>query len=211
MSSSIRVVCFDLGGVLIQICRSWREGCAVADLPVRDGIDAALDHASEWRIANEQYQIGAITLADYARTVSDSIDGLYTPAEIERIHLCWTRDPYADVNDVIDDLHRADITTAALSNTNEAHWAIIAHVDPVARLNHAFASHLMELHKPDPAIFRAFESAIGHAGDEILFFEDTEENAIAANREFGWHTHVVDPLQPTAPQIRAALGEFGVL
>ncbi|MCA9295403.1 MAG: HAD-IA family hydrolase [Phycisphaerales bacterium] len=205
----IRVVCFDLGGVLIRICRSWREGCDVAGLPLRDGLEAALDHSRDWLEANRRYQIDDISLDDYVRTVSASINGLYTPEEIERIHHAWTREPYDGVNDIIDALHDGDLITAALSNTNAAHWAVLADADPVARLQHRCASHLMRLHKPDPQIYRAFERIVGHAGSDILFFEDTPDNADAA-RTLGWRTHVVDPRQPTAPQIRRALRDHGV-
>jgi len=34
-TSGIRMVCFDLGGVLIKHCRTWREGCAAAGLRLR--------------------------------------------------------------------------------------------------------------------------------------------------------------------------------
>ena len=33
--SAKRVVCFDLGGVLVRICRSWDEACGHARLPYR--------------------------------------------------------------------------------------------------------------------------------------------------------------------------------
>jgi HAD superfamily hydrolase (TIGR01509 family) len=208
-SSTVRVVCFDLGGVLIRICRSWREACEYAGLPVRDGLDSALDNSRNWHDANRRYQIDELSLDAYARTISASIDGLYTPDEIERIHHAWTREPYDGVNDIIDALHARNVVTAALSNTNAAHWAVLADTDPVARLQHQCASHLMRLHKPDPQIYRAFESIVGHHGADILFFEDTPENADAA-RAVGWRTHLVDPLQPTAPQLRSALDQHGV-
>lgn len=207
--SNIRVVCFDLGGVLIRICRSWAEGCEAAGLPVRPGLVECLEERNEWLDINRRYQINAISLHAYTQEISSLIDGLYSPAEIEQIHLAWTRDPYEGVNAIIDELHDAGVTTAALSNTNAAHWSIIGDCDPVARLHYACASHLLELHKPDPAIYGAFEDIVGEVGASILFFEDTPINADAA-QAFGWQARVVDPLRPTSPQIRAALHEHGV-
>ena len=29
------IVCFDIGGVLVRICRTWEEGCIAADVPLR--------------------------------------------------------------------------------------------------------------------------------------------------------------------------------
>jgi len=204
MASSIRVVCFDLGGVLIRICRSWREGCEVAGLPVRPGIESVLDGSHDWYDINRQYQIDDIPIETYATEVSRITGGLYTAEEIVRIHSVWTRGPYDDVNEIIDGLHDHDIVTAALSNTNAMHWETIGHVDPVARLRHAYASHLLHLHKPDSRIFHEVEERLGVDGDSILFFEDTRENAEAAAM-LGWRTHLVDPSRATAPQIREAL------
>ena len=46
---TIRLVCFDLGGVIIRICRTWLEACRRAGLPVRDGIEGVLQREIETR------------------------------------------------------------------------------------------------------------------------------------------------------------------
>jgi putative hydrolase of the HAD superfamily len=206
---SIKLVCFDLGGVLIRICRSWEEGCAAAGLDVREGFRSPI-HEPRRRAAVDALQRGAIEPDEFWVEISDCFGGVYEPYEIERVHRAWTLGEYEGVCDVIDRIHDAGVATACLSNTNAPHWEILVRHDALKRLHSLHASHLLRSAKPDEAIYRAFEQAVGRAGEEILFFEDTEENAVAAFA-LGWRTAVVDPHTETAPQIEAALLEHGVL
>ena len=118
------VVCFDLGGVLVRICRSWGEACALAKLPIRSlgGFEP-----EEWHerrgVAVDAYQRGAMSCRDYFQALSETTDGAYTPDEVERIHRAWTREEYPGVQRLIAELNTLPgVTTACLSNTNHAHW-----------------------------------------------------------------------------------------
>ncbi|MHC5004541.1 MAG: HAD family hydrolase [Planctomycetota bacterium] len=200
------LVCFDLGGVIVRICRSWEEGCRLVGLPVREGfrpgatvIDRLVD----------AHQTGAIDVDEYAGRMSDAFAGLYTAEEIVRIHAAWVLGPYEGLETVIDGLHDRGVVTAALSNTNAHHWAELPAVPPIARLRHRLASHELGLRKPDLAIYREAERRLGFAGDQILFFDDLPENVEAA-RAVGWRAVLVDPARETAPQIAAALREHGL-
>jgi len=203
------LVCFDLGGVLVRICRSWEEGCAAAGVDLRP--DYRPDEAGERRrrAAVDQLQRGAISRDEFWRAVSETFRGVYTPEEIARVHSAWLLGEYDNVAPIIDRLHTRGVATACLSNTNEPHWEALVEYDALRRLQALHASHEMGLAKPDAAIFRAFEEAVGVRGERILFFEDTEENARAAG-DLGWRTCVVDPHTETAPQIDAALREHGL-
>jgi putative hydrolase of the HAD superfamily len=78
------------------------------------------------------------------------------------------------------------------------------------RLQHLLASHQLGLHKPDPAIYRAFERRVQCLAQEILFFDDLEENVQSA-RSVGWQAELIDPMASTSPQIEAVLRKRGVL
>src|SRR5205085_2176142 len=133
-------------------------------------------------------------------------------------------DEYPGIGALIDELHARDVETACLSNTTDTHWVRLLHADgggplpgapafPAVRgLRHHFASHLLGLAKPDPAIFLAFEAATGQTGAEILFFDDLAPN-VAAARELGWRAELIDPRHEggTAPQLRRHLTRHGVL
>jgi FMN phosphatase YigB (HAD superfamily) len=217
----IRVVCFDLGGVLVRICRSWPEACGVAGIDVR-GESAGEAHGLARQQLMDRFGTGALNEAEWVRRLSTALGACYSVDELMRIHHAWTRAEYEGAARLIDDLHDAGIPTACLSNTNHSHWARLVHHDgqqalagapeypAVMRLRQRFASHLMGLAKPDPAIYRAFEKATGWTGRQILFFDDLPEN-VAAARAVGWNAELVDPHTETVPQLRSALARHHLL
>jgi len=207
-----RVVCFDLGGVLIRICRTWDEGCANAGIPVRDPQARAKTTQLRRQLIVE-YQTGRITGEVFAQRVSDALNNLYSPQEIMTVHHAWMLGEYPGVREVIHELNAAGCVTAALSNTNLEHWNRM-HIFPgVMSLAHRFASHELGLHKPDPAIFAETERRLRAAGvscESILYFDDLPENVAAAN-DAGWHAVQIDHTGDTAAQIRSAALRHGAI
>ncbi len=209
MENQIRLVCFDLGGVVIRICRTWAEGCAAAGLEVRDPSLWRQTRSARWALI-VQYQTGRIDGRTYAAQASALVDGLYSPSEILGIHHAWMQEEHEGVAELVDRLHDAGLDTAALSNTNPDHWARIVQYPAVMRIRHHLASHRLGLHKPDPSIYRRLEQQLGYSSPEILFFDDMAENVEAA-RAVGWHAEHIDPEASPRDQITAALTTHGVL
>jgi putative hydrolase of the HAD superfamily len=219
--NSVRVVCFDLGGVLVRIYRTWPDVCRAAGLEDRGG-SATPAHDAARRELTELFITGRLTPEEWAGRLFAALDGLYSPADLARIHDAWIVDEYDGAGAVVDDVHRAGLITACLSNTNHTHWVRMLpsagggappgkdEFPAVSRLRRHFASHILGLAKPDPAIYRAFEQAMDCSGAEILFFDDLPEN-IAAARALGWQAEPIDPQSQTAPQLRALLRRHGVL
>jgi len=218
--NAIELVCFDLGGVLVRICRTWGEACRRAGTDVRG--DAAGDRAdAARRELAELYSRGRVSRAEWIDRLGIAMSGLYTKEELSAIHAAVTIEEYPGVGEVIEKLHRASVATACLSNTDHDHWAHLIHhdgVQPLAgdprypsvrRLGSHHASHLMGLAKPDHAIYRAFERATGTAGKHILFFDDLPENVESA-RSVGWRAERIDPNIETAAQLRHHLEVYGI-
>lgn len=218
---TIRCVCFDWGGVLLKICRSWAEGCKHAGLPLR-GDHGDKPFANERKGPAEEYQLGRLDDAGFFSRVSVAMGGLYTPAEVERVHHAWLIEEYPGVEALIHDLHGVrGLTTGLLSNTNAAHWrrqfpAMASVTGDLRRfgaaslLHHRHASHLLGLAKPGHEIYRAFELHAHLRPSEILFFDDLPDN-IAAAKACGWNAEQVDHTGDTAAQMRTILGRYGVL
>ena len=209
MSDCVRLVCFDLGGVIIRICQTWEERCAAAGLAIRnpelwDEIKLVRDELMV------QYQTGRLEGRHFAQRLSAALRGLYSPAEIMAIHDAWLIDEYEGIGTIVDQLHKAGLDTAALSNTTNEHWARMDDFPTVGRLRHRFASHELGLNKPNPAIYRHVERQLGYTGKQILFFDDTEENVITA-REVVWRAMRVDPTGLPAQEITDALAKHDVL
>lgn len=217
---NIRCVCFDWGGVILRFCRSFAEGVRAAGLDLREGADGAEAIAARRGLAN-QYSMGKMSRAEFLEAASRATSGLYTVDELERINHAWLIEEYPGVGLIVDELNALPhIETALLSNTTEIHWERqhtepsrkngIPHFPTAAKLKHRHASHLLGLLKPDAAIYAAFERETGFAPSSILFFDDLQENVLAA-RARGWRAVQIDHTGDTAAQIRAALREHSIL
>ncbi len=209
----VRVVAFDLGGVLVQIVGSWAEAhmrAGLAPNPCAEDPDFLARRAP---LADEISR-GRLTPDDYYRATAEASRGAYSANDIRRIHAAWHWAEQPGVDAVIEAIEATGIATGALSNTSEPHWADLrgprALFPSVARLHHAVASHLVGALKPERAIYRAFEAACGVSGAGVLFFDDLEENVDAA-RALGWRAERIDPSRETGPQLWDGLRRHGVL
>ncbi len=217
----IDLVCFDLGGVLVRICRTWEEACRRAGLDLRRSEAWELNRPARQAIAG-LHGVGGIDSESYFREVSRLMGGLYSPEEVRRVHHAWTIEDYPGAAEVLTRLGEAGVRTACLSNTNHSHWVRLVHHDggrdlpgkpefPVVRLiGEHFASHLLGIAKPDPLIYEAFQQKTGVASERILFFDDLEEN-IAAAQQAGWTARPINPDADTAAQITSHLRELSLL
>lgn len=223
----VRIVVFDLGGVVVRICRDWAEGCAAAGLPFRDDALLSEEMKARRRAVSARHGRGEIACAEYYRELAATTGGLYTPEEVERVHHAWTRDEYPGVGALVHRLHEAGLETGVLSNTNHAHWVRLAparagggerpEYPTPSLIRHLHASHIMRLLKPDREIYHAFARATGFDGapgsrggpEHIVFFDDLPEN-VAAARAAGWQAFRVDHTGDTAAQMGGVLRGLGV-
>lgn len=203
------VICFDLGGVLVRICRDWNEGCVAAGIEPRTHRPRH-DHDDRARALIARYQRGEIECAGFQRELSDLFDGLYTPEEVALVDRAWIVGSYRSTVAVVDEIRAAGHRTACLSNTSHSHWDMLLADPAVAALDVRHASHLLRLHKPDHRIYEAFEVDLGVRGPEIVFFDDLQPNVDAA-LERGWDAIRIDHEIETVPQIRAALRDRGLI
>jgi len=209
-TTSIRLICFDLGGVLMRICRDWPEAVAAAGLSHRDSLNGGtleFNHAHHLTVALGK---GEITIDEFSSSVSALLDHRYSADEVCRIHHAVLLDPYEGVASLIDGIHARGFMTACLSNTNHAHWSRLLKFPVVKSLHHRLASHELGLHKPEPAIYHELERRVGVTGPGIVFFDDLLENVQAA-REIGWDAVHIDHAGSTAAQMEVALRSRAVL
>lgn len=228
---STKVVCFDLGGVLVRICQSWPEACLKAALERRHDEWLVSD---AWRAARRQlgdrYQSGAIDCATYYAGLAALSEGRFSAEEFERMHSAWTLDHYPGAHEA-----QPGVVTACLSNTNHAHWVRLVGADgrneypAVAALRLQLASHRLGCAKPDARIYALAYSLFADAvaadavaadaappgaaplrPSDVIFFDDLPANVQAA-RAAGWTAFEVDPSGDTVLQMRAQLAGAGVL
>ena len=207
MPHNVGLVCFDLGRVLVRICRDWRHACEVAGVapPPAERVAAqrARVHDAVCRV-----EVGQIDGATFCAELAEAC-GVHlheASAVLDR----FTCGPYPGAVELLDELKRLGTPTACLSNTNDRHWQLLSDPSshtyfPFDRLTRAFASHLVKLRKPDDAIYEHLERETGVPGEAIVFFDDVEENVEGARRR-GWRACHVDPApDDPLPQVRRFL------
>jgi putative hydrolase of the HAD superfamily len=222
MPAHVRLVCFDLGGVLVRICQSWTQAYRAAGLDIREEPSHPSVRARRLELLN-LHGTGRITIDEWAAGTSAALQGVYSAHELKRAHDAFTLEQHPGALELVDELHAAGIATACLSNTNHTHWLRLVHRDgdralegtpeypAVVRLQRHFASHLLGLAKPDDEIYSRFEELTGFGPSAILFFDDLEEN-IAAARRRGWHAEQVTASHLEAvTQMRQHLQRRGIV
>lgn len=208
-SGPIRGVVFDLGGVILRICRTWEEGCAATGVAVRTEALAEMLRPDVVNLV-DQYQAGAVDFDGFVADLAGRSGDRYDAAEIERVHRGWIRGEYPGAHDLIARLRAADVPTVALSNTCPVHWEQMPSFPAFAAIEHRIGSHLVGACKPAPAMYDAAEAVLPPGGGRVLFFDDTPPNVDAALAR-GWDAHVVDPHDDPPGQIAGILAAAGVI
>lgn len=203
-----RIVVFDLGGVLAQICHTWESAAAQGGVATRLAADGATPLISQPFL--DDYQKGAIDLDTYLDLLAEWSGA--DRAQVLHVHNGILVEQYPDVEDLVREIEAAGMATGCLSNTNAPHWEVLTgdQYPSIKRLTHKMASHLVGLNKPDPEIFLRYADTFGFSPSQVIFFDDHPGNVQSAG-EVGFRAFRIDPTQPTAPQIRAFLVETGVL
>jgi len=205
--SSVKAVCFDLGGVLVQINHTWPDAMKAAGV-APNGV-VLHDHTLSGCPLFDVYQDGRTDDETYVTALAKHLGVKVEDAK--EAHKAILGQPYPGTPDLIDELNALGVRTGLLSNTNAIHW-VMCHTEErfshAMRLNVQVVSQEVGCSKPEEAIFRAFEDVIGFKGADIAYFDDSRANINAALK-LGWNAFWIDYKQPTEPQMRQALRGVG--
>ncbi len=199
-----KIACFDLGGVVVRIRRTYPEMFAAAGID--DDRLAATDFEALAKAATalgRQHQRGELNGAIYLDKLASLCEGLASADELARAHQSVIVAEYPGITDEISRLRSAGWITACLSNTNDLHWKSLLEMPALQAMDARHASHLFGLEKPNPEIFRAFERALDAKPEDIVLFDDLAENCAAAIA-CGWNAVRIDHEGDTAAQVRHA-------
>ncbi|MCB1692741.1 MAG: HAD family phosphatase [Pseudomonadales bacterium] len=171
---AIEVLLFDLGGVLVEL-----GGIPMMTTWTR------LEEPEIWRRwlqseAVRAFESGRSSPGAFAAGVVEEFELEVAPEAFLEAFIAWPKGLFDEVPALLDAL-REDYHVACLSNTNHLHWERFASETRLHEMLHSrFASHHIGLMKPDPAIYLHTIEALGHAPDEILFFDDNQVNVDSA-------------------------------
>jgi putative hydrolase of the HAD superfamily len=205
----VRLVCVDLGGVVVRIRRTLAETLHAAGVPSYVLESIGEDAMRAFRESTARHQRGEHDCEAWLVAAHEALGGAVDRETILRAHDAVLVGEYPGVAQSLASIRAAGATTACLSNTNDRHWDALVELPAFTAIEHRHASHLLGLEKPGVEIYKAFERATGAAGSEILFLDDLEENCAAA-RACGWNAVRIDHERDTARQIVAAARAHGV-
>jgi len=203
----MKVVCFDLGGVLVRITLDMAKAAADAGVHFKNASPGTFLDFPPFI----EFQAGRLLGDGYAVQLAEWLG--CAPTDALTVHNHILLESYAGTHDLVVQLGRLGYLTACLSNTNEPHWIEMRWTDRfpnVRDLMLGVASHEVRLEKPDFEIYECFRALaseqlgveVDHS--EIVFFDDTLPNVHAA-RELGWNAVHIDPSGDTAAQMGTVL------
>ena len=205
----VKLVCVDLGGVVVRIRHSLAETLHAAGVPGYLLEAISTDEMQAFRASTSLYQRGVHDWDAWLNAAHNALARRLDRDTLLRAHDAILMGEYPGVARSLGAIRNAGAATACLSNTNARHWDALIELPALGEIEHRHASHLLGLEKPSAEIYRAFEHATGRAGADILFLDDLEANCIAA-RACGWNCVRIDHQRDTAAQIIAAARAHGV-
>jgi putative hydrolase of the HAD superfamily len=182
----IRVVLFDLGGVLVE----WKGVSALVEM-THGAVDE--EQARRYWMHSKwvrKFETGHCTPRRYADGVIADLGLPVEPDDFIREFESWDRGLLPGAAALLGVLKKRYVV-ACLSNNNELHWKKLLEEDGLAsRFHHTYVSHETGLLKPDRRAFIHAIRDIGVKPQGFLFFDDNRECVRAAGK-VGMHAYQV--------------------
>jgi HAD superfamily hydrolase (TIGR01509 family) len=183
MPPEIRVLLFDVGGVLVQLggvetMLEWLGNRVTAD--------------EFWRMwlqspSVRQFETGKIDAGEFTAGVISEFGLSVEPRQFLRSFTAWPTGLYPGALEMLARIPPS-YRRALLSNSNALHWSRVLDDMGLGRAFHShFASHLTGRIKPDSEAFEHAVDALGCLPNQVLFLDDNLLN-VAAAQKFGMHS-----------------------
>lgn len=199
VQSELKLVLFDLGGVLLQL----------NDPLTTFGLDCSeTEFHRNWLLSPSvrAFERGAITASQFASSITQEMELPYTAKIFLERFVAWPGLPFPDAVDLVERIPER-YSCAVLSNTNSLHWQSLNIESSFGnRFERYFLSYETGLLKPDEHAFTNVINQYDCAPQQILFFDDNPLNVTAAG-ELG----IRAVLCRTGADIAVALINRGIL
>ncbi len=197
--SRIRVVLFDVGGVLVQL-----SGVATVLGWVADRwTPAQMWHKWLHSPAVRAFETGRSDSATFAVDLVAEFELGVEPALFIESFAGWPTGLYPGAHELVARIP-SRYTRALLSNSNALHWSrVIDDFGLGALFEHQFVSHLTGRIKPDRDAFEHVVSSLGCDAGSVFFLDDNLLNVEAA-REAGMQAALVSGVEGAEQALRKA-------
>lgn len=208
----IKVVCFELPGVLVETVSGWEDALRRAGVDVKEHRVQRLVRNPGISEANNLVEIGKAPADQFIRVLS-YVSG-YETSEIRAAMTQWHVDLYKGVEELLQDLVDHDIRLAVLANTNNWYWNVFETDERYAPLRrhilHRFASFLIGDRKPSLDAYDPVDTTFGVSPESVLLFDNDSLNVDAA-RSLKWNAQLITPGESPVKQMADKLRELGWL
>lgn len=176
--SDIRVLLFDVGGVLVQL--SGVEA-------MLEWLDNRISEDEFWRrwlqsVPVRQFETGQIDADEFAIGVTSEFGLPVEPRQFLEAFIRWPTGLYPGTLEMLARIP-SSYQRAVLSNSNALHWPRVqTEMQLGAAFDNNFVSHLTGRIKPDAAAFEHVMESLGCSPASVLFLDDNLLNVDAAKR-----------------------------
>ena len=185
---AIKNIIFDLGGVLIHLGLDKTEAAFCALMGGKEGYAKAAKSLKESGLF-ERLEVNAVSEIAFMETIRAASPQAISLAQIEAAWNAMLLTVPADGLRLLEELRAAGYRLYLVSNTNSIH---IRRIRKIVEAEHgirdfdglfekAYYSHLLELRKPDIAIFQYVLDDAQLVAEETLFIDDNRPNLEGAN------------------------------
>lgn len=189
-TQNIKVLLFDLGGVIIDL---YPQQTISAFAHLANKMEEEITAAHQEAALFQQYEKGLISNETFRLGVRQQFKFLTPDPAFDKAWNAMLGDIPSEILASVETL-KTKYKCCVLSNTNAIHekafHQILAKQHGLQHLNELFDkvyfSHELNERKPDEAIYLKVISDLGLQADEVLFLDDSEVN-IAAAQAVGMH------------------------
>ncbi|MCC6509339.1 MAG: HAD family phosphatase [Pirellulaceae bacterium] len=199
-----KFVYFDLGNVLVH----FDHDIAVQNVAQLSGREAQVVKEAIFASGlQDRLETGLMTSAQFADTLIGKLEcQLSSQPLLEAISDIFK--PNAGIVVILEQLKRAGVPMAVLSNTCEPHWLWLLRQNwPVITgwFDFYVLSYEARSMKPDEGIYQVSEQRSGRQPQHLFFTDDRADNVSAAAAR-GWATHQFRTVEALAAQLGPWLG-----
>ena len=176
---------FDLGGVIVR----WVGIDALAEITglTREAVSKRFSASDIF----SAYEIGQCNDDVFVQELITQFKLAVSLSEAKAMWNSWVQESYVGTKDMLSQL-RKHYTLACLSNTNALHWQHLpTHINIEDYFDHSYASHLINVAKPNAESYLIPIQDMGVSPSDIWFFDDTLANVEVA-KSVGMMAYHVD-------------------
>jgi putative hydrolase of the HAD superfamily len=202
MQHDIRVVLFDVGGVLVEL-----SGVAT----LLDWLDHRITAEQLWSLwlrspSVRAFETGRIDDRQFAAGVLAELRLDIEPGHFLHSFTHWPSRLYPGALEMIERIP-SRYRRALLSNSNVLHWRrVLDEMGLGALFEHRFASHLIGKIKPDAEVFEHVLESLDCRASQVLFLDDNALNIEAAGK-VGMRARLVRGI----PEAQRTLQQAGII